>query len=615
MLIYILIMIGISIIVRVYQLYKQAEIAKITYPSELSYLSLIKDMALLKTTPSAQEQLQTRFMTFIADLGTRSLEGGSGVGYFKVPNLSPVFVLSNKALIQQLYAKKNERKFGQRQFFHRLEVILGSENLMSSILGSEAHSKVRNAILLRNEANRPHVADMVADFFKEYEFEQGEHGWPLSEVMDKLSRRVLLITYFGKSVVKPFESFYQANLTKELMSCLFSLEPIGKEEEKSLLFLRSRVFNLGWQIIFSSEEITKQLTEEQSWLNYLLVVRVLNNTSVKSQLDELGINATTQLTAAQCRLLIDYSVEHSDTTPLSALVRDVVNESLFIPLLGFDATATVLITALRIALQDKRIYSMMKQEIQQKISANEHFELHSPWDSRVAKGDLSYAEAVLLEALRLSPPAPIVPEIIHETINLELEGTTLTLPAGSLIFIPLQGMHTHIKHVPDIDLSTEGQEIFGKKTITANEIFPERWGPKNHQNEFYNTHFFAASPVFNSPGTMEKEGGLLTFKTGARRCPGLRIAMTEIMALFRMLVTYKFELTAEEHLELHFNYEKPLQRNGGLGFLKIRPRKPSITLDTDLVAPSHQSGLNFFPELQVAEKVHEVQLSVRNNSV
>lgn len=601
MLICILFILGVGLIVRIYQLYQHAEMGKITYPSAASYLSLIKDVALLRTIPSAKTELQTRFMTFIAELGSRSLdEHGSGIAYFRLPDLTPIFVLSNKSAVQQLYAKANEKKFGQKQFFERLSVILGSDNLMSSVLGSETHSMIRQSILSRNELNRPHVASMVMDFFKEYETEQGARGQPLSKVMDKLSRRVLLTTYFGQAIIRPFEKLYHASLTKELINCLFSLDTIKHDEKKNLLLLRDRVFNFGCQIIFSSEEITKQLMVEQSWLNYLLRVRVLMNPEVKSQLEQLGINSTKQLTAAQCELLIKYSIEHSDATLLSTLVRDVVNESLFIPLLGFDATATALITALRIAIQDKRIYTLIKEEIQQKILAKESFELHSPWDSRTESGALSYAEAVLLEALRLSPPAPIVPEIIHETINLDIDGTTLTLPPKALVFIPMQGVHTHVKHFPDIELSNEGQRIFGKKAMSANDIFPERWGPKNSTHDFYNAHFFAETPVSYSPGTMEKEGGLLTFKTGARRCPGLRIAMTEIMALFRMLATYKFELTAEEHLELHFNYETPLQRNGGIGLFKIRPRKQLMTLRSAaspyLEDSAYQTGLHFFPE-------------------
>ncbi|EHL32151.1 cytochrome P450 [Legionella drancourtii] len=605
MIILLFFILGTAVLVRIYQLYQQESAAKITYPSATSYLSLIKDIATLKTSSTAAKApLQTRFMTFIADLGSRSLDKqGSGIGYLRLPDLTPVYVFSNKAAIQQLYARTNEKKFGQKQFFHRLAIILGPDNLMSSKLGSETHAMIRRSILSRNETSRPQVAKIVAAFFQEYELEQGAQGQPLSNVMDKLSRRVLLATYFGEAIIKPFEKLYDAKLTKELIDCLFSLEPIKEEEKSNLILLRNEVFALGCQLIFSSEEITEQLITEQSWLNYLLVARVLMNPKVTSQLEQVGIKSTTKLTAEQCKFLIEYSKEHLDNNLLSSLIRDVINESLFIPLLGFDATATALITALKIALQDKRIYALIKKELHKKIAVGEHFELHSPWD----KGELSYMEAVLLEALRLSPPAPIVPEIINETVTLNINGISLTLPAGALIFIPMQSVHTHSMHFPDIALSKAGHEIFGKTIISAKDIFPERWGPKTTTGEFYNAHFFAKTPIAYEPGAMEKEGGLLTFKTGARRCPGLRIAMTEVLALFRMLATYNFELTAEEHLELRFNYETPLQRNGGQGLLKISLRNklttaapsPSRNLDKETY---QQRGLNFFPKASASMK-------------
>lgn len=71
----------------------------------------------------------------------------------------------------------------------------------------------------------------------------------LSEIMDRLSRRVLIATYFGKEVVQPFEQLYSSTITKELIDCLFSLDPIKNSEEK-LLALRGKVLDLGYNLIF-----------------------------------------------------------------------------------------------------------------------------------------------------------------------------------------------------------------------------------------------------------------------------------------------------------------------------------------------------------------------------
>ncbi|KTC92275.1 cytochrome P450 [Legionella cincinnatiensis] len=580
-------------------------VAKLTYPSVSHYLTFLKDITLLKTNPAKKAQLQSYFMTFVADLGARSLDEGSGIACFSLPDLTKVFVLSNQQAIKQLYEKSNEKKFSQKPFFQRLALILGPDNLMSSVLGSETHSKIRASILSRNESNRRHVAKIVADFFKEYELEQIIQRQSLSELMDKLSRRVLIATYFGENVVQPFEKLYSSTITKELIDCLFSLDPIKNSEEEELLALRGKVLGLGYKLIFSQEAISKQLMVEQSWLNYLLKVRVLSNPDAAPELQKMEINSTTKLTAEQCESLIKYSQLHLDNTPLSTLIRDVINESLFIPLLGFDATATALITSLKIALQDKRIHTIIKQEIQQKMLAGEAFELHSPWDVVKKEDALSYTEAVLLEALRLSPPAPMVPEIINEAITLSIDDFSFTLPAGALVFIPMQSLHTHEKHFPDIVLSEEGQKAVGKKLITANDIFPERWGPKQRNKEIYNANFFSESPDSYKPGALQKEGRFLTFKTGARRCPGLRIALTELLSLFRILATYKIELIGEENLQLSFNYETPLQRNGGMGLVKITPKK---TLTTPANIPSKEeqstlsrSGVHFFSQAQTSD--------------
>ncbi|WP_454780986.1 hypothetical protein [Legionella sp. WA2022007384] len=84
-----------------------------------------------------------------------------------------------------------------------------------------------------------------------------------------------------------------------------------------------------------------------------------------------------------------------------------------------------------------------------------------------------------------------------------------------------------------------------------------------------------------------------------------------------MLATYKFELTAEEHLELHFTYETPLQRNGGMGLLKIRPRKQlELRESPSLYVESSVHGLNFFPDTRIVnEKMNTPSSSISNSGV
>ncbi len=595
MLYFIIVLLGIVVILLVNEVFHRS-VTKITTPNLLDYIALLGDVATLKLRTGHQMELQAKFMTFIADLGKRSLNGtGSGIGYFRIPNLTPVFVLSNKSAIHQLYSKKNDNHFGQKKFFGRLAIILGDDNLMSSELGTNTHTNIRQAILSRNESFRPHVAHVVKGFFSDYAAQPQKTQ--LKDLMDILSRRVLISTYFGQDIVASFEQLYNPRLTSLLIETLFSLEPINSDEHSNLQLIRDKILTMGYQLIFITPGITKQLMQEHSWLNYLLVVRVLKNETYKEQLDELGITTTDTLSAEECERLIVFSRDAHERDSLALVVRDVINESLFIPLLGFDATASVLITVLRIVLQDKRIYAIIQSEMNQNDIDN-HFELRSPWDG-TSNGSLTYMEAVVLEALRLSPPAPIIPEIMHKAVQIEVDGTSITLPKDAMVFMPMEGMHSHEHHFPNINLSKKGADVLRTSIISSEDIFPERWGPKTSTGVLYNGDFFLNEPVFFKPGDLEKNGGFLTFKTGARRCPGLRIALTEVLSLFHELANYKFELIGEDELLLHFNYTKALQRNGGNGLLKITPNS---RVNKELFQPI---GTPFFHEGKKENTVSE----------
>lgn len=57
-------------------------------------------------------------MTFVTELGAHSLDEGSGVACFSLPDLTKVFVLSNQQAIKQLYEKSNEKNLVKNPFFN-----------------------------------------------------------------------------------------------------------------------------------------------------------------------------------------------------------------------------------------------------------------------------------------------------------------------------------------------------------------------------------------------------------------------------------------------------------------------------------------------------------------
>ncbi|WP_126320105.1 cytochrome P450 [Legionella jordanis] len=515
-----------------------------------------------------EQDMQSRFMKFIANLGQQSLTK-QGIAYFRLPDFRPVYVISNPKLIEQLYSASSQHKFSQKKFFNRLAMVLGPNNLMSSDLGSDFHRQVRASILSRNEAIRPQLAMHVMDFFKEYQTKQREKRQTLATFMDALSRKILLVTYFGKEIIDEFEELYQPHLTKQLIECLFNLDPITDKDSKKLLALRNEIFSLSCRLIFSPE-LNSILLKPDSWLVHLLKTHLASFKELRAELEDISVRPEV-LDAEQCQKLLNYARQKGDSTTLSRAVRDVVNESLFIPLLGFDATATTLIAALKIAIQDKRVYKILKQEIQEHHASSQYV-LRSAWDSD-QKRPLTYAEAVVLEALRIAPPAMLIPEMVREPIKLKIEGEEVILTANSLLFIPLESVHKQPANFPDIPLSAHGQKILGKPVIKSCDIFPERWLPQSLSGEPYHLNFFQNSPSELFPRQLEKQGRFLTFKTGARRCPGLRLAFTEILLTLTMLHHYEIELEGEEELHLRFNYHTALQRNGGSGLITLQAAK------------------------------------------
>ncbi|WP_133139954.1 cytochrome P450 [Legionella genomosp. 1] len=567
--------------------YRRIVQSAITFPHPVSYLKLTATLfsEKLQSTEKpelSKEKIQETFMQFVVDVGKKSLQPNhKGISLFLLPNLSRVYVIAKPALIHQIYNNKAlQGKFGQTPLFNRLDYILGPHNLMSSKNGTPGHDNLRGAILRRNEdllhrknkENRYELETLIEEFFELQSADVNPHKKTLGQVMDTLSRRVLLYNYFSKKSIEVFEKLYHPSLTQELMGCLFDIEPISDTEKMQLWSLREKIFNFGC-LLLQHEDLKQELCATDSWLNRLMTAHVLDKNALEKDLLSQGIDPKRPLTGGDCSNLIEFAKCHGDTCALSSAVIDALNESLFIPLLGFDATATLLITTLRIMLQDPRILKMVRQEL-----ATANFD-HSKLSTWGGEEKLSYTEAVILEALRILPPAPAIPEVVQEPFELKQDGQSIMLPRGALLLMPLEAIHQDNRNFPDIYLSEEAEALLGKKVVTAKDIFPERWLPVDSQGNHYNACLFADTPQSIHPAQKEKDGSFLPFKTGRRRCPGLRLALGEALSVVKMLTKFDFEIEGEDALNFPFVYKTPLQRQGGKGHLTVRKQQESKKTD------------------------------------
>ncbi|WP_237758985.1 cytochrome P450 [Legionella birminghamensis] len=583
-------------------------------PNPVSYLKLVTTLVSEKvksiyTQELNNEKIQESFMALTVDLSKKSLQANHhGISFFPLPDLTRVYVVSKPSLIEQIYNKRElAGKYGQAPLFNRLSSILGPNNLMSSV--SPSRAELRAAILLRNEEmrhrknaeNRYELEELIEEFFESQSADINPNKKTLGQVMDALSRRVLLYTYFGKKSTEVFERLYQSELTRELMGSLFNIEPISQKEKLRLANLRQRIFDFAYTLL-QQDNLKEELCASYSWLNRLICIHVLGNEDLHEALRSRGIVPHMALSGEQCEELVQFAKSRGDACPLSRVITDAVNESLFIPLLGFDATATLLVSSLKLSLQDPRIYKLVKQELEEQVAGNSYNFNHSAWDS--SKEKPSYIEAVILEASRVLPPAPVIPEVVLEAMELENDGQLITLPAGSLLLMPLETIHKDSANFPDIHLSAEGESVFGKKLVTANDIFPERWLPVDRQNNPYNANWLSEIKGVN-PVRLEKEKRLLTFKTGKNRCPGLRLALSEAMLVFKMLAKFDFQIAEEGGLAFPFVYSKPLQRFGGKGVLAVRklvkPESVAETLVVEKPNPRVELPANFNEEKEIAK--------------
>ena len=186
--------------------------------------------------------------------------------------------------------------------------------------------------------------------------------------------------------------------------------------------------------------------------------------------------------------------------------------SLFVA--GFDTTSITLASSLYLLAQNPRTQEHCVKEIQ-----------------NVKDGDLSdpdsfpYCKAVILEALRLYPPAVMTIRTLSKPITLE---GGLVVPKGTDVTIPIYG----IQH---------DESIFPR----PDEFRPDRWvsqeTTKDGKAQWVER---SASATSNEEGEIlaGNRNAMLAFSSGGRNCVGMKFATQEaVLALATLLKGLEFK--------------------------------------------------------------------------
>lgn len=159
-------------------------------------------------------------------------------------------------------------------------------------------------------------------------------------------------------------------------------------------------------------------------------------------------------------------------------------------------------------------YSLYLISQHPEVEANALKEIENAWkgeDSR--SGEFAYLNAVVMETLRLYPPAISTTRTLDKPI--EFDG--ITVKEGTYMYIPIWTIQRDAKHFPE-------PEAFR----------PERWAEKNSHG-FWDVRT-NDNDVCSDSFPMGNRDAFLAFSSGARSCPGQKFANQEMMLALAMLL-------------------------------------------------------------------------------
>lgn len=197
---------------------------------------------------------------------------------------------------------------------------------------------------------------------------------------------------------------------------------------------------------------------------------------------------------------------------------------------GHETTALAMAWTFRLLAEHPQVETRLRAEIACAGSrpSPEAFAPEALAPEALAPEALPYARQVVMEAMRLYPPAPM---IVRQAVTDVRLGST-TIPAGSAIHVPIYAIHRH------------------SALWTSPETFdPDRFAPEIERDRY----------------------GYLPFGAGPRVCIGMGFALTECVAILAgLLPRFRFETPSGARPEARFKVT--LRPHGGMP-MRIAPRR------------------------------------------
>ncbi|XP_033608493.1 cytochrome P450 6k1-like [Cryptotermes secundus] len=231
---------------------------------------------------------------------------------------------------------------------------------------------------------------------------------------------------------------------------------------------------------------------------------------------------------------LDTEEETSDTSKADSLndagltMNEIAAQAFIFFAAGFETSSTTMSFCLYELAMNREVQERVQEEIDAALRKHEDKITYE------AIQEMEYLDNVISETLRKYPPAPF---LVREcTKKYTIPGTDVVIEKGTLIIIPVMGLHRDQKYYPD----------------------PERFDPDRFSKEMKDR-----TPQFT----------YLPFGEGPRVCIGMRFGLQHIkVALVSLLSKYSFHVSNRTSVPLKTDTRSIITSAAGGVWLKIKKR-------------------------------------------